>query len=468
MREYRIVYVAPERLMTPAFLEVCQRISVSLVAVDEAHCVSQWGQNFRPHYLEIADFLDRLPKRPTVGAFTATATGAVREDIRSLLRLRRPLEQVSGFDRPNLYFAVERPSNREVRLVQLLRERQGRAGIVYCVTRKKVDELSARLETLGFPVTRYHAGLPDGERRQNQEDFLFDRKPIMVATNAFGMGINKSNVSFVIHAQMPKSPEAYYQEAGRAGRDGEPADCILLYSPADLRLNEWMIENAEPNPALTDEQQTAVLERDRARLKAMYGYAAGSACLRNTLLRYFGESVEKPCGACSRCRAAEKARSASSGKAAGRSLRPDAGGGSDTLPNRLRALRTKIAAEEHVPAFWVFSDAVLSEMSRKKPRTREELLQISGIGSVKLDRYGDRFLAEIDRFLDPPASEKNKADSRAAKSKAIPNPKPAFRWTEAGLSALRADFSAGMTVGQAAAKHGCTLDDIASALKQLS
>ena len=477
--DYKLVYVAPERLLTPGFLDICQRIPISMLAVDEAHCVSQWGQDFRPHYLEIADFLDALSERPTVGAFTATATGAVREDIRMLLRLRKPLEQVSGYDRPNLFFCVERPFDRDARLIQLLREREGRSGIVYCMTRKKVEELTERLRGLGFPVTRYHAGLTPEERQLNQEDFLFDRKPVMIATNAFGMGINKSNVSFVIHAQMPKSPEAYYQEAGRAGRDGEPADCILLYAPSDIYLNEWMISHNDLNPSLTDEQQAAVLEQDKARLKAMTDYATGSGCLRNTLLRYFGETADRPCGACSRCAAAAKKSSAAKKPTAVRSVLsaaeapvaarsvPTPQEAGETLLSALKTLRTKIAREEHIPPFWVFSDAVLSEMSRIKPRTREELLQVSGVGSAKQKRYGDRFLAEIRRFTHPESQTVRKS-SGSEKPKEVPDPPPAYRWTDTALQELRADFSAGLTVSQAAQKRGCTLDDITEGLKKLS
>lgn len=457
--DYKLVYAAPERLLTPGFLDICRRIPISMVAVDEAHCVSQWGQDFRPHYLEIADFLDALPERPTVGAFTATATDAVREDIRLLLRLRMPLEQVSGYDRPNLFFSVERPSDRDARLIQLLREREGRSGIVYCATRKKVDELTERLGGLGFPVTRYHAGLTPEERQTNQEDFLFDRKSVIIATNAFGMGINKSNVSFVIHAQMPKSPEAYYQEAGRAGRDGEPADCILLYAPSDIYLNEWMIDHNEPNPSLTDEQQVAVQERDKARLKAMIDYASGSGCLRNTLLRYFGETADNPCGACSRCVAAAKKYPSARKPAAVRPLSASQEAG-ETLLSALKALRTKVAREEHIPPFWVFSDAVLSEMSRIKPRTQEELLRVSGVGSAKMKRYGDRFLAEIRRFTVPTAKKE--------KNREVMDPPPAYIWTDAALRELRTDFTAGMTMAQAAQKRGCSLDDIAIGLKKLS
>ena len=230
--EYRLLYVAPERLGAPGFVKLAQTISIPLIAVDEAHCISQWGQDFRPSYLEIADFIDALPQRPVTAAFTATATARVQEDIGRLLRLRGPLREVTGFDRPNLYFEVRTPRSKNGTLLALVRERVGRCGIVYCATRAAVERVCQSLQDAGIPATRYHAGLDEEERRRNQDDFQFDRRTVMVATNAFGMGIDKSNVSYVIHYNMPKSLEAYYPEAGRAGRAGEPADCILLFAPA--------------------------------------------------------------------------------------------------------------------------------------------------------------------------------------------------------------------------------------------
>ena len=298
---YRILYVAPERLQAPGFQDMCQHMDIPLVAVDEAHCISQWGQDFRPNYLKIPEFVSTLPKRPVIGAFTATATPNVRRDILENLKLRDPAIITTGFDRPNLSFSVYQPKDRDKTLSELLRDRYRQSGIIYCATRKNVEAVCNQLDGEGFSVTRYHAGLSAEERRKNQEDFLFDRKRIMVATNAFGMGIDKSNVSYVIHYNMPKSLEAYYQEAGRAGRDGCDADCILLYAPQDVITARWLIEHSEPNPDLTPEEQAQVREKDEERLKWMAFYAKSRKCLRHGLLHYFGENAPDSCNNCSNC-----------------------------------------------------------------------------------------------------------------------------------------------------------------------
>ncbi|MBO7663483.1 MAG: DNA helicase RecQ [Clostridia bacterium] len=298
---YKILYVAPERLHAPGFREMCQHMDIPLVAVDEAHCISQWGQDFRPSYLKIPEFTAFLPRRPILGAFTATATPKVRKDILENLKLNAPVIVTTGFDRPNLSFSVYSPKDRDKALSDLLRDRYRQSGIIYCATRKNVEAVYSQLDQEGFSVTRYHAGLGPDERRQNQEDFLFDRKRIMVATNAFGMGIDKSNVSYVIHYNMPKSLEAYYQEAGRAGRDGCDADCILLYAPQDVITARWLIDHSEPNPDLTPEEQAQVREKDEERLKWMTFYAKSRKCLRHDLLRYFGEQAPDSCNNCSNC-----------------------------------------------------------------------------------------------------------------------------------------------------------------------
>lgn len=299
--KYKIIYVAPERLCAPAFLGICRNLNISMVAVDEAHCVSQWGQDFRPSYLKIPDFIDALNSRPVVGAFTATATGAVRDDIKTLLRLVSPLVVTTGFDRPNLFFSVMQPKNKSIELMKLIKERKNESGIVYCSTRKAVEEVCELLQKNGFAATRYHAGLDENERRRNQDDFVYDRAAIMVATNAFGMGIDKSNVSFVIHYNMPKNMESYYQEAGRAGRDGRNADCILLYSAKDVRTNQFLINNSEPNPDLTEDEQEEVRRRDRERLKQMTFYCTTHKCLRKFILEYFGDKGPERCEKCSNC-----------------------------------------------------------------------------------------------------------------------------------------------------------------------
>lgn len=298
---YKIIYVAPERLTTEAFLRFARSAAIDLVAVDEAHCVSQWGQDFRPSYLKIADFMESLDRRPTVGAFTATATRVVKEDIASILGLRDPLTVTTGFDRRNLYFSVEHPDNKLAALRRIVEEAPGQCGIVYCATRKNVEQVCDSLCGWGVSASRYHAGLSDLERRQNQEDFLYDRKTVMVATNAFGMGIDKSNVSYVVHYNMPKDMESYYQEAGRAGRDGEPARCTILYSGQDVRTNAFLIDRAAPNPELDEAAQAAVRERDRERLRRMTFYCTTADCLRAYILRYFGETAPDFCGACSNC-----------------------------------------------------------------------------------------------------------------------------------------------------------------------
>lgn len=299
--KYKIIYVAPERLTTSEFLNLCEKINVSMVAVDEAHCVSQWGQDFRPSYLKIREFIDALKVRPVVGAFTATATKEVKNDILRLLELDNPLVVATGFDRPNLFFSVIRPDSKSERLTELVKERKDKSGIVYCATRKTVEEVCDLLNNNGFSATRYHAGLSETERKDNQEAFVYDRSQIMVATNAFGMGIDKSNVSFVIHYNMPKNIESYYQEAGRAGRDGEEADCILLYSGQDVRTNQFLIERSEANPELSEEEQDAVRQKDMERLKFMTYYCTTNDCLRNFILRYFGDRSANYCGKCSNC-----------------------------------------------------------------------------------------------------------------------------------------------------------------------
>lgn len=495
--KYKIIYVAPERLLTDGFLDTCKKIKISMVAVDEAHCVSQWGQDFRPSYLKIVSFIKSLENRPIVGAFTATATNDVKEDIKKILRLENPFEITTGFDRPNLFFGVIKSSSKDEKLIDLIRERGDRSGIVYCATRKNVESVCELLCDNGFSATRYHAGLDEYERRKNQEDFVFDRKNIMVATNAFGMGIDKSNVTYVIHYNMPKNIESYYQEAGRAGRDGGEADCILLYSPKDVRLNRFMIENSEGNDELTIEENEQIRERDFERLKHMTFYSTTNDCLRGFILRYFGGDKKAYCGKCSNCLSvhklvdvtidAQKIMSciARTGQRYGKTVicdvlkgsksekilkaelnnqstygimkevtarhifgtidflaekeyisadnetealkllpksrdvlfgrerlvmkkvensekvvkthRPEVPVDSDLL-DALKALRKGIASKKSVPAYVIFSDATLTDMCKKCPETPDEMLEVSGVGRTKLEKFGKEFLEVIAKF----------------------------------------------------------------------
>lgn len=495
--KYKIIYVAPERLLTDGFLDTCKKIKISMVAVDEAHCVSQWGQDFRPSYLKIISFVESLANRPIVGAFTATATNDVKEDIKKILRLENPFEITTGFDRPNLFFGVIKSSSKDEKLIDLIRERSDRSGIVYCATRKNVESVCELLCDNGFSAARYHAGLDEYERRKNQEDFVFDRKNIMVATNAFGMGIDKSNVTYVIHYNMPKNIESYYQEAGRAGRDGGEADCILLYSPKDVRLNRFMIENSEGNDELTIEENEQIRERDFERLKYMTFYSTTNDCLRGFILRYFGGEKKAYCGKCSNCLSvhklvdvtidAQKIMSciARTGQRYGKTVicdvlkgsksekilkaelnnqstygimkevtarhifgtidflaekeyisadnetevlkllpksrdvlfgrerlvmkkvensekvvkthRPEVPVNSDLL-DALKALRKGIASKKSVPAYVIFTDATLIDMCTKCPETPDEMLEVSGVGRTKLEKFGKQFLEEIAKF----------------------------------------------------------------------
>lgn len=508
--QYKIIYVAPERLETEEFLDFSSKANISMVAVDEAHCVSQWGQDFRPSYLKIVSFIEKLSIRPVVSAFTATATKVVRDDILDILMLQMPTVLTTGFDRKNLYFAVEQPKDKYQTVSDYVNSHPTDSGIIYCATRKVVEEVQDKLAREGVSVTRYHAGLGDKERRENQDDFIYDRAPVMVATNAFGMGIDKSNVRYVIHYNMPKNIENYYQEAGRAGRDGEPSECILLYSGQDVITNQFFIEKDFGNEEMDLLIKETIKEKDRERLKKMTFYCFTNECLREYILRYFGEYGSNYCGSCSNCmtqfeesdvtemakaligcvsacrqrygmgviidtvhgantakirqyRMNENSYYASLAKTPVYRLRQifnyllvnhylqltndeysivkltgtskdildgglpvimkiakdaDPSGKEKTekktkksaasiglqeeeqaLFEKLRELRTELARKEKVPPYLVFSDKTLTHMCHLKPVNKEMMLQVSGVGNFKYEKYAQAFEACILEYL---------------------------------------------------------------------
>ena len=299
---YKIIYVAPERLETWGFLDFATHVEISMITVDEAHCISQWGQDFRPSYVKIVDYINSLPARPVVSAFTATATNEVKTDIECILRLDNPKVVITGFDRKNLYYSVEHISgkNRDRYISNYVKEHIDESGIIYCATRKNVDTLYETLSSMGISVTRYHAGLSNEERKRNQDDFIYDRSLVVVATNAFGMGIDKSNVRYVIHYNMPQSMENYYQEAGRAGRDGENSQCVLLFSAQDVMIDRMLLDNKDFSD-VDEEDEFLIRQRDIRRLQIMEGYCKTTGCLRNYILEYFGEKTFGPCDNCGNC-----------------------------------------------------------------------------------------------------------------------------------------------------------------------
>lgn len=410
---YKIIYIAPERLETTAFLNFALQTKISLVAVDEAHCVSQWGQDFRPSYLRIRDFLHRFPNRPPVAAFTATATNKVREDVIRLLGLEHPHVAVTGYDRENLMFSIVKPSNKYVYLVSFLREHEEDCGIIYCNTRKVVEEICAKLKMDGFSVSRYHAGLSDEERVRNQDDFRYDRIRVMVATNAFGMGIDKPDVRYVVHYNMPKCMENYYQEAGRAGRDGMEAECVLLYSGQDVITGKWLIDHSEPNPELTSEEAEHIRRLDHERLTQMTYYATSTRCLRQRILQYFGETaLPGGCRHCSVC--LHKDYVVNTGNTAPVSLRDQRSIQKAEKPEKksltvreeaiyenLKILRKLIADCEKVPAFMILYNSTLVDMIRLMPQNERDFMRVNGIGEVKCRKFGKVFLKVLCEGKEP-------------------------------------------------------------------
>lgn len=517
MGTYKILYVAPERLESYDFTNFANKVVISMITVDEAHCISQWGQDFRPSYLKIVDFIDSLGHRPIVSAFTATATNEVKTDISCILKLQDPKVVITGYDRENLYFDVENTKKKSDFVLSYIQKHPNDSGIIYCATRKNVDELYEKLKSEGVSVARYHAGMGNEDRKESQDDFIYDQTPVIIATNAFGMGIDKSNVRFVIHYNMPQSMENYYQEAGRAGRDGEPSKCILLFSPQDVMIGKFLLEHKDFTDIPEDDAEL-IRQRDARRLQVMEGYCRTSGCLRNYILEYFGEKRTAPCDACGNCHrefseidmtteaksvincvwesrgryglniilgtllGANRARlkelrtteyktygvlknrseaelrilisqlildgylvqtadkysvirmgnieplknpdthilvktykekepelrkksygsknstkHGSSKKGSRRSTDSLTKAGFE-LFDKLRQLRLTIAREEGMPPYIIFSDKTLVDMCIKLPVNKASMMNVSGVGAAKYEKYGERFIEAISEF----------------------------------------------------------------------
>lgn len=401
---YKIIYVAPERLNTPRFLDFACNADISMLTVDEAHCISQWGQDFRPSYLEIAGFLTRLPRRPIVSAFTATATERVKNDIVASLGLNNPVTMVTGFDRPNLFFRVvtrKGGSQKDNSIINYVKKHEDESGIIYCATKKNVDKLYTLLNEQGISAGRYHAGLSNDERKQNQEDFTYDRIRVMVATNAFGMGIDKSNVRYVLHYNMPQSLEYYYQEAGRAGRDGEEAECVLFFSKQDIMINKFLLQNkASAGDVASDMQKTA---NDQRKLQQMINYCETDKCLREFILSYFGDTTPCICNKCSNCVVVEDEEEETYVETGKKRKKAAQLAGLNELGaalfEKLRSVRTELAAEKSVPPYIICSDKTLKDMCAKLPRDKEQLADVYGMGEQKIQNYGEAFVTAVNSFV---------------------------------------------------------------------
>ena len=401
---YKIIYVAPERLNTPRFLDFACNADISMLTVDEAHCISQWGQDFRPSYLEIAGFLTRLPRRPIVSAFTATATERVKNDIVASLGLNNPVTMVTGFDRHNLFFRVvtrKGGSQKDNSIINYVKKHEDESGIIYCATKKNVDKLYTLLNEQGISAGRYHAGLSNDERKQNQEDFTYDRIRVMVATNAFGMGIDKSNVRYVLHYNMPQSLEYYYQEAGRAGRDGEEAECVLFFSKQDIMINKFLLQNkASAGEVASDMQKTA---NDQRKLQQMINYCETDKCLREFILSYFGDTTPCICNKCSNCVVVEDEEEETYVETGKKRKKAAQLAGLNELGaalfEKLRSVRTELAAEKSVPPYIICSDKTLKDMCAKLPRDKEQLADVYGMGEQKIQNYGEAFVTAVNSFV---------------------------------------------------------------------
>lgn len=579
---FQILYVAPERLESQEFIDFAGKIDISMVTVDEAHCISQWGQDFRPSYLKIVDFIDSLRKRPIVSAFTATATEEVKKDISCVLKLMDPKIVVTGFDRENLYFDVETIKKKDDYVLEYVQKHPDDSGIIYCATRKNVDAIYELLSGAGVPAARYHAGMNHEDRKESQNDFIYDRVSVIVATNAFGMGIDKSNVRFVIHYNMPQSMENYYQEAGRAGRDGEASQCILLFSAQDIMINKFLLDHKDFTE-IPDEAIDLIKQRDARRLQIMEGYCRTSGCLRNYILEYFGEKRDEPCDSCGNCHkeyteidmtedaklvincvwetkgryglniilgtllgadrarlkelgtikyktyGALKSRSESELRLLISQLildgclyqtadkysvirmgdierlkdpnthilirtykdrepegQPKRHGRKSTdfltkagyeLFEVLRQLRLTIAREEGMPPYIIFSDKTLIDMSIKAPRDRAAMLNVSGVGEAKYEKYGERFIGAVITFMDEHCGavtgikeEDTAVDGKGSRveynrKKNRPDGAGAS-WTVEEDKQLDEEYNSGMKVSEIAKIHDRTNGAIRARLKK--
>lgn len=402
---YKIIYVAPERLESGSFLYFAERARISLVAVDEAHCISVWGQDFRPSYCRIADFTDKLKRRPGIAAFTATANKRVRDDIVKKLRLKEPYRMTTGFDRPNLYFGTVAPEDDGFNdpkmsfLLSYLAKHKDESGIIYCLTKKQTETVAALLRQKGYNAEAYHAGMDSTLRRRIQEDFTFGRVPVIAATSAFGMGIDKPDVRFVIHYSMPPRMEQYYQEAGRAGRDGEKAECILLYSYRDyILIKKYFIlrpdDGENENETMTPQQREEYISAQLDELEKMKLYSSSSKyCLRGQILRYFGEKTDRPCKNCSCCNNDIYNRCLPEKKKADFD---------EELFIRLKAKALLLSMRTGVPVFAIADDRMLRELASLKPQDETGLRAIPGFSTVKIRQYGKDFLGIIKDYNNIP------------------------------------------------------------------